>query len=76
MFHEFVEFFRNRNEGQDLSEYCLLAALIALIALGIFIHASGGIQNLWTGANTSLTNASGATANTGGSSTGSQPSHK
>ena len=40
--------------GQDLAEYCLLTALVALIALGILIHLSGGMQAIWVGANTSL----------------------
>jgi Flp pilus assembly pilin Flp len=45
----------SEDRGQDLAEYCLLTALVALVGLGIFIHISGGIQALWTGANTSLT---------------------
>lgn len=73
-YHAIVEFFRKRDEGQDLSEYCLLAALVALIALAVFIHASGGIQNLWTVANTSLGNAATSTTNSGGE--GSQSSRK
>lgn len=72
MFHAIVEFFQKRDEGQDLSEYCLITALIALIALGIFIYVSGGIHNLWSGAQTSLGNAAGASS-TAGSGTGSQP---
>ena len=40
--------------GQDLAEYCLLTALVALLGLGILIHLSGGMQALWGGANTSL----------------------
>lgn len=73
MFRQVVERFWTREEGQDLSEYCLLAALVALIALGIFIHVSGGIQNLWTVANTSLANAPGAASTSGGGASGSQP---
>ncbi|HTX38000.1 MAG TPA: hypothetical protein VME43_23380 [Bryobacteraceae bacterium] len=46
--------------GQDLSEYCLLLALIVLIAAGIFLKVSGGVQSLWTVANTTL-NSSAAT---------------
>jgi Flp pilus assembly pilin Flp len=42
-----------RNErGQSLSEYCLIAALIALVALGIVIEAAGGISGLWKAADT------------------------
>ena len=77
MFRAVVEFFRDRDEGQDLSEYCLLAALVALIALGIFIHVSGGIQNLWTAANSSLGSATSASTTSGsGGGNGSQPAGK
>jgi Flp pilus assembly pilin Flp len=37
--------------GQDLSEYCLLTALIALVALGIIFQAAGGIDGIWGGVN-------------------------
>lgn len=60
-----------RDEGQDLSEWCLITALIALIALGIFWHISGGMGALWNNSNTSIANAgtavgAGATAGPGG----------
>jgi Flp pilus assembly pilin Flp len=51
--------FRKSDEAQDLAEYCLLTALVALIALGIFCYASGGIQGMWSSAGTTL-----ATGNT------------
>jgi len=76
MFRSLVESFWKREEGQDLSEYCLLAALVALIALGIFIHASGGLNNLWTVANSSLGSAANAAAGSSGGATGSQPSRR
>jgi Flp pilus assembly pilin Flp len=47
-------------------------ALIALVVLGIVIYVSGGIQNLWTAANTSLGNA-GTSSTTRGGGKGSQP---
>jgi Flp pilus assembly pilin Flp len=72
MFHRVLESFK-REDGQDLSEYCLLMALIALVALGIVIHVSGGVQNLWTVANTSLGNASTSSTTTTGGGQGSQP---
>jgi Flp pilus assembly pilin Flp len=37
--------------GQDLAEYCLLTALVALVALGIVIHFAGGFQAIWNSAN-------------------------
>jgi Flp pilus assembly pilin Flp len=46
--------FRGRDDGQDLAEYCLLTALIALIALGLFCYASGGIQGIWSSTGTAL----------------------
>lgn len=46
--------FRRDERGQDLAEYCLLTALVALVALGIFIHVSGGVSVLWGTANTAL----------------------
>jgi hypothetical protein len=55
-----------------LSEYCLLTAAVALIALGIIIYAAGGVQNLWTSANQTL--ATGNTATAGSGAGGAQPS--
>ena len=40
--------------GQDLAEYCLLTALIALAAAAILVQASGGVQAIWGTANSSL----------------------
>ncbi len=70
MLRRVLAYFREEN-GQDLSEYCLIMALVALVALGIFLKVSGGMQNLWTVANTSLGNAATSTTTTGGA--GSQP---
>ncbi len=44
--------------GQDLSEYCMLLALIVLIAAGVFLKVSGGVGSLWTVANSTLSAAS------------------
>jgi Flp pilus assembly pilin Flp len=46
--------FQKEDRGQDLAEYCLLTALIALVAVGIFVYCSGGLQALWGSANTTL----------------------
>jgi Flp pilus assembly pilin Flp len=71
LYHAWLRLLRKDDHGQDLSEYCLLTALVALIGLGLFLYASGGVQNLWTTANTTL-----AVGNTvsvgGGGATGSQ----
>jgi Flp pilus assembly pilin Flp len=53
-FRSFLRRFRNEESGQDLAEYCLLTALLALVAAAIFVHASGGIQAIWGTANSQL----------------------
>ena len=57
--------FRGRDRGQDLAEYCLITALIALVAGAIFCYASGGIQGIWSSAGTTLAAANTATAANG-----------
>lgn len=46
--------FLGDEQGQGLAEYCLAAAFIALVALGLYIHLSGGVHDLWTTANSTL----------------------
>jgi Flp pilus assembly pilin Flp len=60
MFWRFLKALQSEDRGQDLSEYCLLTALAALVALGIIIQVSGGMQAVWGGANASLTAGSAA----------------
>jgi len=66
MLRRFLQSIRREEAGQDLAEYCLLTALVALIGLGIFVHISGGMQSLWGGANTSLTAGNAAISGTTG----------
>jgi Flp pilus assembly pilin Flp len=54
MLWRFLKALQSEDRGQDLAEYCLLTALVALVALGIMVHMSGGMQAVWDGANTSL----------------------
>jgi Flp pilus assembly pilin Flp len=62
-----------REDGQDLAEYCLLTALVALVAAAILAHVTGGMQNLWNFAgqttNSAATAASGTRTGGGGDST-------
>jgi Flp pilus assembly pilin Flp len=51
--------FWHDEQGADLAEFCLITALIVLVALGIFYHISGGVHDLWSTANTTLVNGSG-----------------
>ena len=60
--------FRGRDRGQDLAEYCLLTALVALIGAGIFLYASGGIQGIWSNAGSTL--AAGAATTPANTATG------
>ncbi len=57
--------------AQGLAEYCLITALLALVALGIFIHVSGGVQNIWGTAGSTMANAGSVAA--GGDATASAP---
>ena len=47
-------FLREEERGQDVAEYCLITAFIALVCLAIFWHVSGGLQGMWTAINNSL----------------------
>lgn len=49
-----------RTDGQDLAEYCLLTALVALIAGAVLFYASGGMQNLWSTAGQTTNSAAAA----------------
>jgi Flp pilus assembly pilin Flp len=65
MLRALLRVLRREDDAQNLAEYCLLTALIALIALGIFCHVSGGIQGMWSTTDTTLA-AANATTGTGG----------
>jgi pilus assembly protein Flp/PilA len=43
----FVKSFSRQEEGQDLLEYALLVALIALIAIGAVTAAGGAVQGIF-----------------------------
>jgi Flp pilus assembly pilin Flp len=44
-------------QGQDLIEYTLLMAFVALASAALFLGAGGSISGIWTSSNTQLTNA-------------------
>jgi Flp pilus assembly pilin Flp len=63
-----MTFLRNlwiEEQGQDLIEYTLLLAFVALASAALFIGAGGHINTIWTNTNTQLENA--ASQGTGGS---------
>jgi Flp pilus assembly pilin Flp len=49
--------FWNDEQGQDLIEYTLLMAFVALASAALFIGAGGSINSIWTTANGKLANA-------------------
>ena len=51
-----VNFLREDN-GQDLVEYTLLLAFVALASAALFINAGGSINGIWTTTNSILANA-------------------
>ena len=44
-------------QGQDLIEYTLLMAFVALASAALFLGAGGSITNIWTITNNQLANA-------------------
>ena len=49
--------FLANEDGQDLIEYTLLLAFVALASAALFLGAGGNINSIWTTANTQLANA-------------------
>jgi Flp pilus assembly pilin Flp len=50
----FMNFVKDE-QGQDLIEYTLLMAFVALASAAIFINAGNSIKGIWTNANSQLT---------------------
>jgi Flp pilus assembly pilin Flp len=72
MLWKLVDLFRRNDKGQDLAEYCLITAIVALVGLGICYQLSGGFQNLWGTANTAMV-AANSSASPGAAVQGSGP---
>jgi len=49
--------FLKDEEGQDLIEYTLLMAFIALASAAIFINAGNSVNSIWKNASNQLSNA-------------------
>ena len=45
----------NNEEGQDLIEYTLLMAFVALASAALFLGAGNSIKGIWTTTNSQLT---------------------
>jgi len=49
-----IRCFWRAEEGQDLVEYTLLLAFVALASAALFIGAGGSVSGIWQTANTRL----------------------
>ena len=56
MKHILINFFHDE-QGQDLVEYTLLMAFVALASAALFLGAGASISSIWTSTNTQLSNA-------------------
>lgn len=56
MLRMFKQIWRNE-KGQDLIEYTLLLAFVALVAAGLFIQAGNSVAGIWTNASVKLSTA-------------------
>jgi Flp pilus assembly pilin Flp len=45
----------NDEQGQDLIEYTLLMAFVALASAALFIGAGGSVKGIWNSTNSQLT---------------------
>ena len=53
-FTNIVRSFRKDEAGQDLIEYTLLLAFVALASAALFISAGGSVNTIWSVANSQL----------------------
>ena len=49
-------------QGQDLIEYTLLLAFVALASAALFIGTGGSVGNIWGNASSNLSNAAASTS--------------
>jgi Flp pilus assembly pilin Flp len=52
----FINFCKDE-QGQDLIEYTLLIAFVALASAALFLGAGGSIKTIWNATNSQLSNA-------------------
>jgi Flp pilus assembly pilin Flp len=50
----FLRNFWNDEQGQDLIEYTLLMAFVALASAALFLGAGGSIKGIWSASNSQL----------------------
>lgn len=52
-----IKQFLNDEQGQDLIEYTLLMAFVALASAALFLGAGGNIKGVWTSGNSQISTA-------------------
>ena len=57
-----VNRFWNDEQGQDLIEYTLLMAFVALASAGLFISSGASISSIWSNSNSELDTAASTAA--------------
>jgi Flp pilus assembly pilin Flp len=57
MINSILKAFWQEEDGQDLVEYSLLLAFIALAAVALMSSAGASVNKIWTGINSQMTNA-------------------
>jgi Flp pilus assembly pilin Flp len=55
--NSFVRDFFNDTSGQDLIEYTLLMAFVALASAALFIGSGGSVSGIWSTSNSQLASA-------------------
>ena len=55
----FLRAFWNDEQGQDLIEYTLLMAFVALASAALFLGGGGSIKGIWSTTNNQLAQANG-----------------
>jgi Flp pilus assembly pilin Flp len=53
----FMKDFLANEQGQDLIEYTLLIAFVAIASAGLFLGAGGDVKGVWTTTNNQLAQA-------------------
>ena len=56
-FREYMKRFCREEQGQDLIEYTLLIAFVALASAALFLGTHDSVSAIWTSTNTHLSNA-------------------
>lgn len=64
MIRRFISRLIHEDQGQDLTEYTLLIAMVSLVAFSLFAGTGATAAGVWNGAGTTLTSAGTTAAGT------------